>query len=91
MVRGNALQQIAEQLLIDNKYIKDANVIFNRGHISNIGNANGNLLRPDFQIPLPRDRVGILDITTPGQAQKIYKYSPVGGESEFPQLVNITY
>jgi hypothetical protein len=72
IAKGNALQQIAETRLIGNTYMNDAGVIFNRGHVLGSRNLDGNLLRPDFQMRTPGGKVGIFDITTPGQAGKIY-------------------
>lgn len=91
LARGNALQQIAERRLLNNTYLQEADVIFNSGHVLDVRNSAGNLLRPDFQVRLPNGKVGVLDITTSGQAPKIFKYSPAGSSQQVPQLINITY
>jgi hypothetical protein len=88
--RGNAIQQIAETRLLNNTYFQEAGVIFNKGHVLGLRSSSGSLLRPDFQVPLSGGRVGVLDITTQGQAGKIFKYS-VRGSNQVPILINVTY
>jgi len=85
--RGNALQAIANSRLGNSTIMQEAGVIFNQGSVLGKRSSKGALLRPDFQVPLSNGRVGILDITTPGQASKISKYS----DDLSPYLINILY
>jgi hypothetical protein len=49
----------------------------------------GNLLRPDYQVPLRGHRFGVIDITTPGQASKIANYADSDGRTRY--LLNVLY
>jgi len=49
--------------------------------------SKGTLLRPDFQIPVGRGKLGVIDLTTPGQAAKISKYA----DPNTPYLFNVLY
>jgi RHS repeat-associated protein len=74
IVRGNAVQQIADTMLRQNRYLREAGVIFNQGHLHGLRNARGNLVRPDYQVPLAGGRLGIIDVTRSAQGPKISKY-----------------
>ena len=87
MARGMAVQQIADDLLRNNTYMREAGVIFNRGSALGLRSPLGRLLRPDYQIPLSGGRWGIIDITTAGQAGKIFNYRHPAS----PFLVNVTH
>jgi RHS repeat-associated protein len=89
MARGNAVQQIADASLQNNRLLREAGVVFNQGHLQGMRNAAGNLVRPDYQIPMSGGRLGIIDITTPGQAGKISKYLG-NGTSSYP-WTNVHY
>lgn len=73
IVKGNAVQQIADTTLRNNRYLQDAGVVFNKGHFMGLRNSAGNFLRPDYQIYPPGGKLGVFDITTPGQGAKIDK------------------
>ncbi|WP_333994316.1 RHS repeat-associated core domain-containing protein [Burkholderia cepacia] len=75
LAKGNAVQQIADTTLRNNRYLQDASVVFNQGHLMDVRNSAGNLLRPDYQIYLPGGKLGVFNITTPGQGAKIDKYA----------------
>lgn len=91
LARGNALQQIAELQLRTNRYVLEAGVRFNRGHLLGLRNSAKNLLRPDFQILQPNGKLAVLELTTQGQASKIFKYGVPGKPQQVSQLVNVTY
>lgn len=91
MARRNALHQVAEARLLNNRYVLEAQrkgfiVKFNQGSILGIRNKKGNLLRPDIQIGLPNGKWGVIDWTTPGSASKINNYE----HKLSPYLINIT-
>jgi hypothetical protein len=67
LARGNAIQQIADRSLRENRYLREAGIVFNSGHLNGVRNSAGNLLRPDYQLQLPNGRLGVIDITTPAQ------------------------
>lgn len=75
MARGNAVQQITNELLTGNQVLKRAGVLINEGSAIGTRSRLGFLLRPDFQIPLGNNTWGIIDITTSKQASKITKYA----------------
>jgi len=85
--RGNALQSIANRRLVNNIYVREAGALLNQGSLRGLRSAKGTLLRPDFQIPLGRGRLGVIDLTTPGQAAKISKYA----DPNTPFLLNVLY
>jgi len=74
LARGNAIQQIADVSLANNRYLIDSKVVFNSGHLDGLKNANGNTIRPDYQARLRNGKVAVVDITTSGQAGKLAKY-----------------
>jgi hypothetical protein len=82
-VRGNALQQIADRLMRQNRYVQGAEVIVNRQ--SRVPSLQPS--RPDLQVPLSSTTQGVIDITTPRSAPKISKYDHVDNET----LINILY
>jgi RHS repeat-associated protein len=84
IARGNAVQQIADNLLANNHYLNAAKVLSNQGHLHGRRNVKGNLLRPDYQVPLSGGRLGIVDITTPGQGAKISKYIDPATPGNYP-------
>ena len=86
MARGNALQQVADQLLRKNEYLRSAGVLFNKGSRLGLRGKKG-LLRPDYQVPLANGRWAILDITTSGSARKIGKYA----DDLAPIRLNVLY
>lgn len=75
LARGNAIQQIADVSLVNNRYLIDAGVLFNSGHMDGLKNAKGNTIRPDYQARLRSGKVAVVDITTSGQAGKLAKYN----------------
>jgi hypothetical protein len=56
---------------------------------ANEGGVVGNLLRPDYQVPLRGHRFGVIDITTPGRASKIANYADSDGRTRY--LLNVLY
>jgi hypothetical protein len=82
-VRGNAIQQIADDIMRQNRYARDAEVMMNRQ--SRVDALQP--LRPDVQVPITRSSQGVIDITTPGQAAKIDKYDDPANKA----LINILY
>jgi len=82
-VRGNALQQVADDLMRQNRYAQDAEIIINRQ--SRVDALQP--LRPDVQVPITQTTQGVIDITTPGQAPKIGKYL----DSANSALINVLY
>ena len=56
---GNAIQQVANDLLENNRYLEEAGVLFNEGSALGLFSSGGTILRPD--------------ITTVNQAPKIIK------------------
>jgi Pretoxin HINT domain len=85
--RGNAIHQIAWKLLQGNRILEEAGVIFNQGSRLGTVSRAGNLLRPDFQVLLSKGKWAIFDITTAGEAPKIFKYE----NALAPYLINIVY
>jgi hypothetical protein len=85
---GNAAQQIADKELTANGAFAETGTLANQG--SELGTRrNGNLLRPDYQMPIgDSGKWAILDITTPGQAPKISKYNE---RAKTPIMINIVY
>jgi RHS repeat-associated protein len=90
LARGNAIQQIADTRLMNNRYLRDAGVVFNQGHLHDVRNAQKNLLRPDYQVPLEGGRLGIVDVTTTGQGPKINQYLDSANPSHTPST-NVFY
>ena len=89
LARRNALHQEAEELLKENRYFLEAQeagakILFNKGSL--VGAARKGPLRPDIQIQLPGGGYGVIDFTTPGQANKIFKYV---GTARNPYLINV--
>jgi hypothetical protein len=84
---GNAVQQVADQLLAGNPIMRSAGVLSNLGSMLGLRSTLGNLLRPDYQLPLGNGSWATFDITTAGQAGKIFKYRSPGS----PYLVNLNY
>ncbi|MBP9156116.1 MAG: RHS domain-containing protein, partial [Xanthomonadales bacterium] len=82
-VRGNALQQVADDLMRQNRYAQDVRIIVNRQ--SRVDSLRP--LRPDVQVPTSATTQGVIDITTPKAAPKIKKYEDPGNEA----LINILY
>lgn len=82
-VRGNALQQVADDLMSRNRYAADAEIIVNRQ--SRVAGLKP--LRPDVQVPTSPTTQGVIDITTPKAAPKIKKYEDPDNEA----LINILY
>jgi hypothetical protein len=89
LAKGNAIQQIANSRLASNSYMWQAGAMFNRGHVLRLTSKSGRALRPDFQIPLSGGRVGVIDITTPSQVNKIFKYLVPNHNNQV--LINVTY
>ena len=91
VARRNALHQLAERQLLNNRYVLEARragyiVQFNKGSALGLRGARGGLLRPDIQIGIPGGRWGIVDWTTEGSAAKIFNYS----DPQAPFLINVT-
>ncbi|WP_145054373.1 polymorphic toxin-type HINT domain-containing protein [Lignipirellula cremea] len=86
VAKGNAIQQIADTRLLNNRFLTKAGVVFNRKHLLSTP-GSGKLLRPDYQVRLANGKLGIIDITTPGQAGKIIKYDG----PDILHLINILY
>jgi hypothetical protein len=87
IARGNALQSIVNRRLLNNTYALEADVLLNQGSLLGRRSSKGALLRPDFQIPLSNGKLGVIDLTTPGQAPKISKYA----DPQTPFLLNVLY
>lgn len=79
LARGNAIQQIADVSLVNNRYLIDSGVLFNSGHMDGLKNAKGNTMRPDYQARLRNGKVAVVDITTSGQVGKLAKYNSAHG------------
>lgn len=83
MIYGNALQQVADTLMRNNRYVTDAGTLMNRQSLV----THLRPLRPDLQVPVTPTRQGVLDITTPRAAPKIDKYDDPANIA----LINILY
>lgn len=71
LVKGNAVQQISDTALRNNRYLQNVGVVFNQGHLMDLRISAGNLFRPGCRISLPGGKLGVFDITTPEQDAKI--------------------
>lgn len=87
MARGHAIQHIVNKQLANNRYLQEAGTILDHGSI--LGIRHEKLLRPDFQLRLSNQAVGVIDITTPGMAPKIGKYLDEAGVTK--HLLNVLY
>ena len=82
-VRGNALQQVADDLMRQNHYAQQARILVNRQ--SKVDALKP--LRPDVQVPTSPMTQGVIDITTPKAAPKIGKYEDPANDA----LINVLY
>ncbi|WP_155753889.1 hypothetical protein [Burkholderia cepacia] len=73
--KGNAVQQIADTTLRNNRDLHDAGVVSNQRHLMGVRNFAGNLLRPDCQIYLSGGKFAVFDITAPEQGANVDKYA----------------
>ena len=92
--KGNAVQEFVDHRLREgaSRYLKDfrnagGDFLSNQGHHLGFKNANGNLVRPDYQFITPNGGVHIVDITRPSVGAKLGKYMGNGVESG----VNVLY
>jgi len=62
-VRGNAIQQVADDLMRSNRYaqVETRSIVNRQSRVPEL-----HTLRPDLQVPLSPTTQGIIDITTPG-------------------------
>jgi len=83
-VRGNAIQQVADDLMRSNRYaqVETRSIVNRQSRVPEL-----HTLRPDLQVPLSPTTQGIIDITTPGSAAKIQKYD----HGDNKQLINVLY
>jgi len=95
---GLAIQQIANQLLdtdpVAGPLIKSKELRLNVQSLNNATNNKGNKVKPDFQLLLGGGNTAVLDITTKGSKDKIWKYEPKppnGNPASVPFLINILY
>ncbi len=81
---GNALQQVADDLLNANCYAIEAGAVTNQRSWVSVLRPK----RPDVQVPMTPKSQGVIDLTTPGQAPKLgKKYTHPDNEV----LINVLY
>lgn len=85
------MQQIVDRLPLENYYVSEADVIFDRRHVLRVQNSSGNVLMPDFEIRLPDGKAALLALTIPNEDGKIFKYSTQAVPEKIPYLIDITY